>query len=126
MRKASGYDLAACLSPLPSGRDGEGVYMMEKLDLDIDKKTTPSKKKKSVTTTRMRDRRTGKGRRKEIEEKKSIAKIGMTASLGSLVVTGLMRGRGAKALHIWSGIALMGFSWWHHQLYQPKNRKKDA
>jgi len=100
--------------------------MMEKLDLDIDKKTTPSKKKKLVTTTRMRDRRTGKERRKEIEEKKSIAKIGMTASLGVLVVTGLTRGRGAKALHVWSGIALMGFSWWHHQLYQPKSRNKKA
>jgi hypothetical protein len=61
-------------------------------------------------------------RRGRMDEKKSVAKIGMTISLGALVVTGLMQGRGAKTLHIWSGMALVGFSVWHHRLYQPQNR----
>ena len=50
---------------------------------------------------------------------KAIAKTGMTLSLGALVATGMMRGSGARKLHIVSGIALVGFSFWHHHLYQP-------
>jgi hypothetical protein len=57
-----------------------------------------------------------------LERKKSAAKTGMTLSLGALVVTGLMQGRGARTLHIWSGMALVGFSVWHHRLYQPAPR----
>jgi hypothetical protein len=60
-------------------------------------------------------------RRARMDEKKSVAKVGMTLSLGALVITGLMQGRGAKILHIWSGVALVGFSVWHHCLYQPVN-----
>lgn len=59
--------------------------------------------------------------------KRSVAKLGMTLSMGALVATGMMRGRGAKVLHLWSGLALIGFSAWHYQLYQPEmkaNRKK--
>ena len=67
-----------------------------------------------------------KGKRRiEMENKKSTAKIGMVLSMGSLIATGLMKGRGAKTLHIWSGIALMGFSVWHYNLYQPSHRDKD-
>jgi len=61
-------------------------------------------------------------KRKKIEEQKSVAKIGMTLSMGSLIVTGMMKGRGAKTLHIWSGIALVGFSFWHHNLYPSAKR----
>jgi hypothetical protein len=62
-------------------------------------------------------------RKAELDKKKSVAKIGMTLSMGALVGTGLMRGRGARTLHIWSGLALIGFSYWHHKLYQPSRRK---
>lgn len=48
----------------------------------------------------------------------------MTVSLGASLVTGLMRGRRARVLHIWSGVALIGFSLWHHSLYQPPVRQK--
>ncbi len=67
-----------------------------------------------------------KERRLHLEEKKQVAKIGMTLSMGALVATGLMRGRGAKLLHLWSGIALIGLSAWHYHLYQPEayNNKK--
>ena len=57
-------------------------------------------------------------------QKKTAAKAGMVLSLGALVATGLMRGRGARILHIWSGMALIGFSAWHYNLYQPANRDK--
>ena len=55
--------------------------------------------------------------------KRSMAKIGMAASLGTLVGTGLL-GTGKPAvrrLHLWAGIALVGFSYWHYTLY-PKTR----
>ena len=53
-----------------------------------------------------------------IQEKRSAAKTAMLCSLGALAVTGFMKGRGAKTLHLWSAIALIGFSVWHHQLYR--------
>ena len=59
----------------------------------------------------------------ELDKKKSAAKNGMTLSLGALVGTGLMRGGGARVLHIWSGVALIGFSFWHHKLCQPPEPK---
>ena len=55
-----------------------------------------------------------------LEDKKKYAKTGMTVSMGVLTVTGFMQGKGPKALHIWSGAALIGFSMWHHMLYRPK------
>jgi len=63
--------------------------------------------------------------RDRLKNSRSMAKIGMTLSLGALIATGLMRGRGARILHVWSGVALVGFSFWHHRLYLPANRKSD-
>ena len=51
-----------------------------------------------------------------LKDKKQIAKAGMMMSLSSLVLTGLTHFRGHKSLHTWSGIALLGFSFWHHRL----------
>ena len=51
-----------------------------------------------------------------VKNKKKVAKVGMTISLGSLVLTGLMHFKGHKSLHTWSGITLLGFSFWHHRL----------
>jgi len=56
-------------------------------------------------------------------EKKVAAKTAMTLSIGALAATGLMKGGGAKVLHMWSGIALMGFSYWHYKLYQSDAKK---
>jgi hypothetical protein len=55
---------------------------------------------------------------------KTTAKIGMLSSLGTLVISGFVKFNGAKQLHIGSGIALVGFSIWHHFLNQPKNKPK--
>lgn len=65
--------------------------------------------------------------RKSLVSRRSAAKAGMTVSLGALVVTGFMGGRKSKALHMISGMALIGFSYWHHTLYQPRDggRKTD-
>lgn len=52
--------------------------------------------------------------------KRTLAKAGMAASLGTLVATGLMetnRTEGLKKVHLWSGFALVGFSYWHYSLY---------
>lgn len=57
---------------------------------------------------------------------RALAKWGMAASMGALLVTGLMgprKGPGRRDLrnlHLWSGMALVGFSLWHYSLYQPK------
>lgn len=60
------------------------------------------------------------------QRQRSVAKIGMTLSMGALVATGLMRGRGARTLHVWSGVALIGFSVWHHALYRPVPSGRDG
>ncbi|GEM_PF-1012980 len=80
-------------------------------------------KKKPVINARRGERRVSMERRSRMEEKKTVAKIGMSLSMGTLIATGLMRGRGAKTLHIWSGMALVGFSVWHYNLYQPATRR---
>ena len=58
----------------------------------------------------------------KVKDKKKVAKAGMTISLGSLVLTGLMHFKGHKSLHTWSGIALLGFSFWHHRLNKRKSK----
>ena len=59
-----------------------------------------------------------------MEDKKKYAKLGMAVSMGVLTATGFVRGKGSKALHVWSGAALIGFSLWHHMLYQPRAKAK--
>jgi hypothetical protein len=65
----------------------------------------------------------GQGGKGALARKRTVAKTGMALSMGSLVATGMMRGPRARALHIWSGLALVGFSFWHHALYHPQNRE---
>ena len=55
------------------------------------------------------------------EDKRSLAKIGMALSMDTLVYTGF-RGEETRTLHIASGLVLVGFSFWHYSLYQPKKR----
>lgn len=53
--------------------------------------------------------------------RKTLAKAGMAASLGTLVATGLMetnKTETLKKVHLWSGFALVGFSYWHYSLYK--------
>ncbi len=61
----------------------------------------------------------------DLDTKKEIAKIGMTASLGVVTATSFyMKNDFMKNLHIGSGVALIGFSFWHHMLYQPDKKEK--
>ena len=55
-----------------------------------------------------------------IKDKRSMAKTGMIVSMGALVVTGFMGNRESGALHVGSGLALVGFAYWHYKLYEPK------
>lgn len=62
-------------------------------------------------------------------KKRALAKVGMATSLGTLVATGLMetnRTEGLKKLHIWSGFALVGFSYWHYSLYNNTTKNGGA
>lgn len=61
----------------------------------------------------------------DLEVKKEIAKIGMTATLGATVVTSMfMKNKIAKNTHIVAGAAFCGFALWHHMLYQPSKKTK--
>lgn len=61
----------------------------------------------------------------DLETKKEVAKIGMTASLVAVVGTSFaMKSKTMTNLHIGAGVALIGFSLWHHLLYQPTSSKK--
>jgi len=61
----------------------------------------------------------------DLEVKKEVAKIGMTATLGATVVTSMfMKNKLAKKTHIIAGAAFCGFALWHHMLYQPDKKKK--
>ncbi|MGE4504873.1 MAG: hypothetical protein AB7D51_05950 [Desulfovibrionaceae bacterium] len=65
--------------------------------------------------------------RSSMSQKRTLAKAGMAVSLGTLVATGLLettRSTGLKRLHLWSGFALVGFSYWHYSLYQKKPGEK--
>ncbi|MFA7084480.1 MAG: hypothetical protein WC141_08105 [Arcobacteraceae bacterium] len=63
--------------------------------------------------------------RLDLDTKKELAKIGMTASMGITVATAFfMKNKFMKNLHIVAGTSLVGFSLWHHLLYQ--SHKKDS
>ncbi|MGX2981952.1 hypothetical protein [Helicobacter sp. 23-1045] len=53
-----------------------------------------------------------------VESKREFAKLGMSASLLLCVGSAFFKGNFAKNLHIASGVALVGFSIWHHSLYE--------
>jgi hypothetical protein len=59
-------------------------------------------------------------RKRTLQASRTAAKIGMGASLGTLVYTGFKRGKGYMKTHTWAGMALLGFTLWHIYLYQPK------
>ncbi len=61
----------------------------------------------------------------DLETKKEIAKVAMTASLGVTVVSALFlkKDKTMKQIHTGAGVALAGFCLWHHFLYQPAKKK---
>ena len=60
----------------------------------------------------------------DLEVKKEVAKIGMTATLGATVVTSMfMKNKVMKKTHVYAGVAFVGFALWHHSLYTPSKKK---
>ena len=57
-------------------------------------------------------------------KKRELAKVGTAVSLGTLLATGFMErmggqsGQAVRNVHLFSGLALVGFSYWHWSLYQ--------
>lgn len=63
----------------------------------------------------------------DLDTKKEVAKIGMTASLVTLVATSFyLKNKTSKRLHTAAGVAIVGFSFWHHMLYQPDKKEVKA
>lgn len=60
----------------------------------------------------------------DLEVKKEIAKVGLTVTLGTTVITSMfMKNSAMKKLHVGAGVALVGFSIWHHMLYNTNKKK---
>ncbi|MEJ2640647.1 MAG: hypothetical protein P8010_13820 [Desulfosarcinaceae bacterium] len=57
-----------------------------------------------------------------LRKRKAAAKMGMTGSMGALVISGLFKFQGAKSLHLYSGLGLLAFAFWHHLLNQPRSK----
>lgn len=63
-------------------------------------------------------------RAQKIKMKRKIAKIGMTASLGLLTLTGFSHVLPyTKKTHAIAGLAMLGFSLWHANLYKNPHKK---
>lgn len=62
----------------------------------------------------------------DLEVRKEIAKVTMTASLGVAVVTApLLKGsKIMKSIHTGAGVLFVGLSLWHHFLYHPDKKNK--
>lgn len=60
------------------------------------------------------------------EIKKTLAKIGMTASMGVAVITApfLRKSRLMKNIHAGSATLSLGFALWHHFLYKPGKKSE--
>lgn len=53
-----------------------------------------------------------------LSDQRQYAKVGMSASMGVLVLTSIMGTKRTRPWHLVSGVALVGFSLWHHSLYE--------
>ena len=61
----------------------------------------------------------------KVEAKKEIAKVGMVTSMAVVVGSAFFLKRTmGKEIHVISGALLVGFSIWHHLLYQPSKLSK--
>lgn len=57
-----------------------------------------------------------------LRQRKAAAKMGMTGSMGALLISGFFKFQGAKSLHIYSGLGLLAFTLWHHLLNRPRSK----
>lgn len=64
-------------------------------------------------------------RAQRVKKKRKLAKIGMTASLGLLTITAFSHILPyTKRTHTIAGLAMLGFSLWHANLYKSPHKKK--
>ena len=84
--------------------------------------TSPHNAAKILETPATRDKR--REPKPILKGQKTLAKMGMAGSLGALFVSGFLKFKGAKSVHIYSGFGLLAFSLWHHFLNQPKPKSK--
>jgi hypothetical protein len=61
--------------------------------------------------------------RSTLQRKRTLAKVGMSASMGVILWSALNRNRRLMRYHSLAGVALVGFTAWHMMLY---NRKKKS
>ncbi len=67
----------------------------------------------------------GKGCLMEQTQARQLAKTGLIVSMGVLAVSGFIRNRTARKIHVAAGFAALGLSVWHYSLYpsaSPKNK----
>jgi hypothetical protein len=53
---------------------------------------------------------------------KTVAKIGMIATLGASAASGMLKFKGAKPLHLWASIAFIGFTALHYAVSKKPER----
>ncbi|WP_291329473.1 hypothetical protein [Desulfovibrio sp. UCD-KL4C] len=53
---------------------------------------------------------------------KTVAKIGMVATLGASAASGILKFKGAKPLHLWASIAFIGFTALHYAVSKKPRR----
>ncbi len=68
----------------------------------------------------------GKGCLMEQTQARQIAKAGLIASMGILAVSGFIRSKTARRVHVAAGIAALGLSVWHYTLYPASSLKKTS
>ena len=57
-----------------------------------------------------------------LENSDVLAKTGMISTMGMTLYTGFVRGSLSKMIHPWAGIAMVGFSYWHHLINTRKKK----
>lgn len=57
----------------------------------------------------------------DIQRKRELAKTGMVASMGGVILTGMMK---QKKAHTALSVAFLGFAYWHTTLYANNPNKK--
>jgi len=57
---------------------------------------------------------------------RSLAKTGMVASMVTAIYSGFASGKLARLIHPWAGLAMVGFTLWHHQLNTKPRRSRQA
>ncbi|WED24676.1 hypothetical protein L3Q72_17525 [Vibrio sp. JC009] len=59
--------------------------------------------------------------KEDLRKRRELAKAGMAASMGGVLLTGMLK---KKKAHIVTGVAFMGFAYWHTTLYAQNPNKK--